>query len=62
MKAYKIDMWVYAESQAEANALQIELLAFVQQKREQGIAVTAEKLIKALQSFKNNIYLTNYLR
>lgn len=62
MKAFKIDMWVYAESQAEAEALQQELLAFVQQKREQGIAVTASRLLKALQTFKDNIFLTNYLR
>lgn len=55
-------MWVYAESQAEAEALQTELLAFVREKREQGIAVSAEKLTNALRSFKNNIYLTNYLR
>lgn len=62
MKPFKIDMWVYAESQAEADALQKELLAFVQEKREQGVAVTAEKLMKALRSFKNNIFLTNYLK
>lgn len=62
MKPFKIDMWVYAESQAEAEALQRELLAFVQQKREQGIAVTASRLLKALQTFKDNIFLTNYLR
>lgn len=62
MKAYKIDMWVYAESQAEADALQAELLSFVRDKREQGIAVTASRLTKAMQMFKNNIFVTNYLR
>lgn len=62
MKPFKIDMWVYAESQAEAEALQAELLSFVKEKREQGVAVTAERLMKALRSFKDNIFLTNYLR
>lgn len=62
MKAYKIHMWVYAESQAEADALQTELLAFVQEKRERSIAVTAGKLLRALQTFKNNIFVTNYLK
>lgn len=62
MKPFKIDMWVYADSQAEAQALQQELLSFVKHKREQGIAVTASRLIKALQDFKNNIFVTNYLR
>lgn len=61
MKPFKIDMWVYAESQAEAEALQQELLAFVQQKREQGIAVTASKVIKALQRFRDNVFVNNYL-
>lgn len=55
-------MWVYADNQAEAQALQQELLSFVQEKREQGIAVTANRLIKALQTFKNNIFINNYLK
>lgn len=62
LKVYKIEMKLYAESQAEAEALQRELLSFVQAKREQGIAVTASKLMRALQSFKNNIFVTNYLK
>jgi hypothetical protein len=62
MKGYKIDMWVYADSQAEADALQTELLAYVREKREQGIAVTASKLIKALQQFRSNIFVNNYLK
>jgi hypothetical protein len=54
-------MKVYAESRAEADALQTELFSFVNQKREEGIAVTASKLIKALQRFRNNIFVNNYL-
>lgn len=61
LQVYEIKFKLYAESQAEADALQTELLSFVKYKREQGIAVTASKLMKALQQFKNNIFVNNYL-
>lgn len=61
LQVYEIKFKLYAESQAEADALQTELLSFVKYKREQGIAVTAIKLMKALQQFKNNIFVNNYL-
>lgn len=61
LQVYEIKFKLYAESQAEADALQAELLAFVRDKREKGIAVTANKLIRALQQFKTNIFVNNYL-
>lgn len=61
LQVYSIEMKIYAESKAEADALQAELLEFVRYKREQGVAVTASKFMKAIQSFKNNIFLNNYL-
>lgn len=61
LQVHEISFNVYAESKAEADALQTELISFVKYKREQGIAVTASKLIKALQKFKNNIFVNNYL-
>lgn len=62
LQVYEIKFKLYAENQAEADALQTELLSFVREKREQGIAVTASKVIRAVQQFKNNLFLTNYLR
>lgn len=62
LQVHEIRFKLYAESQAEADALQAELLAFVREKREQGIAVTASSLIKALQQFKSNIFVNNYLK
>jgi hypothetical protein len=62
LQVYEIKFKLYAESQAEADALQTELLTFVRDKREQGIAVTANKLIRALQQFKSNIFVNNYLK
>lgn len=61
LQVYEIKFKLYAENQAEADALQTELLAFVREKREKGIAVTANKLIRALQQFKTNIFVNNYL-
>jgi hypothetical protein len=61
LQVHEISFKVYAESKAEADALQTELISFVKYKREQGIAVTASKLIKALQTLKNNIFVNNYL-
>lgn len=62
LQVYEIKFKLYAESQAEADALQTELLTFVRDKREQGIAVTANKLIRALQQFRTNVFVNNYLK
>lgn len=62
LQVYEVKFKLYAESQAEVDALQMELLSYVREKREQNIAVTASKLIRALQQFKSNIFVTNYLK
>lgn len=62
LQVYEIKFKLYAESQAEADALQTELLTFVREKREQGIAVTANKIIRALQQFRTNVFVNNYLK
>jgi hypothetical protein len=62
LQVYEVKFKLYAESQAEVDALQMELLSYVREKREHNIAVTASKLIRALQQFKSNIFVTNYLK
>ena len=62
MKAYKISLFVYADSDDEANALERDLLHFVVDKREQGIVVRADKLSSALVRFKDNVIINNYLK
>lgn len=62
LEVHEISFKVYAESQAEADALQTELLSFVRDKRDQGIAVTAGKLLKALRMFKGNMIINNFLK
>lgn len=62
LQVYEVKFKLYAENQAEVDALQSELLSFVREQRERGTAVTASKLIRAIQQFKNNVFLINYLR
>ena len=62
LKPYKIDLFVYAENAQQAKELQDELKAFVNEKRQQGVAVTASALISALRKFKNNQLLFNFLK
>lgn len=62
LQPYKIDLYVYAENAEQATSLQNELKAFVNEKREQGVAVTANVLNGALQRFKNNPLLFNFLK
>lgn len=61
LQVHEISFKVYAESKAEADALQTEMMAFVRDKREKGVAVTANKLLRALQTFKDNPFINNYL-
>lgn len=62
MTPYKIEFYAYCEDETEAKELSQALYDFVSAKREQGIAVTARKLINALTKFKDNYFVTNFLR
>lgn len=62
MEAYTVSIPIYARSEEEARQFARDFHAFVAEKREQGIAVTAEKFGRAMAQFKNNPFLTNYLK
>lgn len=62
LQVHEIKFKLYAESRAEADALETELLEFVRYKREQNIAVTASKLMKALRQFRNSYIVNNFLK
>lgn len=62
MQPYTITIPIYANNEAEAKQFARDFHQFVAEKREQGIAVTADKFGKALAQFKNNPFLTNYLK
>lgn len=62
LQPYKIEMFVYAESQSEADAAAQALKAFVVRQRERGVAVTATKLKALLDRWGDNLIITNFLR
>lgn len=62
MQPLPITFYVYCESEAEAKELEMALYNFVNAKREQGVAVRASKLTEALNKYKDNFFVTNFLR
>lgn len=62
MKPYKIEVYVYAESEEEAMTAQKSMRDFVRSKYDRGILVTASKLIAALNRFKDNIMVNQFLK
>jgi hypothetical protein len=62
MQPIKIEFYVYADSADEATALSQSLRDFVESKRSQGIAVTADMLTQLLCKYKDNFFVNNYLK
>lgn len=62
MKPHKITFYAYAENEEQVAQLQDTLNNFVRDKYNQGILVTADKLAKAMNTFSNNFFVTNYLK
>lgn len=62
LKPFRIDMYVYANSEEEALQLSSQMKDFVNTKRNQGIVVSANKLSRAIEVFGNNPLLLNYLK
>lgn len=62
MKPYKIEFYVYAESEDKAIQLQNVMNDFVRNKYQNGILVTADKMIGALSKFGNNMIVNQFLK
>lgn len=62
MKPYKIEFYIYAESEKEAREVERAAHAFVSSNYQQGIIVSARKLIDALSRFKDNFFVKTFLR
>lgn len=62
MQPYKIEFFAYCDNEDEAKELSKALYDFVNHKREQGVAVRAKKLIEAITKYKDNFFVTNFLR
>ena len=61
MKPVMITFYAYAEDVSDGEKLQRELYDFVNEKYEQGILITTDKLRDAIRRFKNNILVKNFL-
>lgn len=62
MKPYKIEIYVYAESEEKAIEVQKAVRDFVREKYQRGILVTADKLLNALRKFGNSIMVNQFLK
>ena len=62
MKGYEIRFNVFAESQEEADRAARAIRAFVDDKARLGIAVTANKILNAVQRWKDSYMVNTYLK
>lgn len=62
MKPYKIEFYIYADSEAEAREVERAAHAFVSSNYQQGIIVSARKITDALNRFKDNFFVKTFLR
>lgn len=62
MKPVMITFFAYAEDDSDGERLQRELYNFVNEKYNQGILITADKLRNAINRFKDNILVSNFLK
>ncbi len=62
MQPIEIKFYAYCESDRASRALEKALYDFVDSKRKQGVAVRAAKLTEALTKYKDNFFVTNFLR
>ena len=62
MKGFQVSFNVFANSQEEADKASTVIRKFVDDNARQGIAVTANKLIEALNKYGNNMFVNSYLR
>ena len=62
MQPFKIELYVYAENAEEAAQVQQSAIRFVKQKYNSGILITADKLIKAIERFKDSYVINQYFK
>lgn len=62
MSPYKVNLWVYAENDAEAQALQQELNQFVTRKYNQGVYVRAGRLASLLNKYGDSAIVNAYIK
>lgn len=62
MQGFEVKFNVYADSKDEAEMASAALRSFVDGYARRGIAVTANKIVSAVNKWKENIFVTNYFK
>lgn len=62
MKPYKVEIYLYAENEAEAQAAAQAAYNFVKSNYEAGILVTAKKFVDIVTKFGNNPLVRNFIK
>ena len=62
MGGYEVKFNVYANSQEEADLASQMIKSFITEKANQGIAVTADRLVSAINRYKDNYFVTNFFK
>ena len=62
MKGFKVSFNVFAESQEEADKLSNALGQLVDNNAKQGVAITANKVLEAINRWGNNFLVNSYLK
>lgn len=62
MKGFKVCFNIFAESQEEADKVSAVLGQFVDNNARQGVAITASKVIEAINRWGNNFLVNSYLK
>ena len=59
MGGYEVKFNIYAESQAEADALSKAIIDFISVNAQNGIAVSASRCLQAVSNWGNNPFIKN---
>lgn len=62
MKGFPVTFNVYADTSEEAETASRAIKDFINAKARIGVAVTADKLTKAIEKWRDSIIVTNYFR
>lgn len=62
MKPYKVEIYLYAESEQEAQAAAQAAYNFVKKNYEAGVLVTAKKFTEIVNKFGNNPIVRNFIK
>lgn len=62
MKPYKIEIYVYADTEEQALEVQRAAKDFVRERYQNGVLVTADKLLNALRKFGNSMMVNQFFK